>query len=90
MSVIREHYVEIIRNLEPEQVLNFLYQVEIIDSGVRDKIRAGTTRRERAEILVDSIERRGDNGLKMFIEGLERSSQKHLAAMLTGKILLEI
>ena len=92
---LRKNYEPILRDLEPRQVLNYLYQEDVIDEDLRDEIRAERTRKRQAEILLDSLGRRGPEAVRYFIQGLQNSSQKHLAEILqepvpnesAGKIL---
>ena len=79
---LRENYEPILQDLEPRQVLNYLYQEDVIDGDIRDEIRAERTRTKQAEALLACLERRGPKAIEYFIKGLEKSSQKHLAEIL--------
>lgn len=79
---LKKNYEPILRDLEPGQVLNYLYQEDVIDGDLRDEIRAERTRTKQAEALLASLERRGPEAVQHFITGLQKSSQRHLAAIL--------
>ena len=83
---LKKNYETILRDLEPRQVLNYLYQEDVIDEDLRDEIRAKNTRKRQAEILLDCIRRRGPEAVQYFIQGLQNSSQKHLAEILKKPI----
>lgn len=99
---LQKKYEAIRRDLEPEKILGYLYQEEVIDLDDMDEVKAEKTRKKKAEQLIEILQRKGREdpslrAMEVFVEVLEQR-QPHLARILQteidgecyGKILLII
>ena len=85
-SLLRRCYSTIIGSLQTENVINYLYENEVLNATIRDDIRSHRTRQKQAESLVDYLETQGPDAVQQFIKALEISSQTSLH----NKILLTV
>jgi len=87
--LLRKNRMALITDLEPKFVVNYLYQEGIFSENDAEMARnPHKTRQERAEIILDTIPRRGPNAFDAFYKAL-LLSQSHLAFLLKCNISTE-
>lgn len=79
----------ILEDLEPDQVLDYLYQEDVLDSDKYDQVLDKGTRKKQAELLLSMVER-NSTAIEKMIDVLEKSSQRHLAAILREELPNEV
>ena len=84
-QILRRCRVALLRDLDPEDVVDLLYQEKVITEDHVDDLRAASPRKKRAVALLDLLPRRGANALPMFIKALQEPYE-HLAAMVQAHI----
>ena len=84
--VLLKHRVDLTKDLEPNEVMQYLYQEDILTENDVELIKGGRTRKERVELLLDTIPRKGPKAFDAFISSLKREiGTKHLAELLHVK-----
>ena len=85
-KVLLKHRVDLTKDLEPNEVMQYLYQEDILTENDVELIKGGRTRKERAELFLDTIPRKGPKAFDAFISSLKRENgTKHLAELLHVK-----
>ena len=79
----------ILGDLEPDQVLDYLYQEDVLDSDKCGEVRDKGSRKKQAESLLSIVER-DSTAIEKMINALESSSQRHLAAILKEELPDEV
>ena len=79
---LRSNHVELIRNLNPEDVTDYLYQERVLTQEDVEKIDAGPTRAQKARIFVAILQLKSENALVKFLEALREGGYDELAAKL--------
>ena len=79
----------ILGDLEPDQVLDYLYQEDVLDSDKCGEVRDKGSRKKQAESLLSIVER-DSTAIEKMINALESSSQRHLAAILKQELPDEV
>ncbi|XP_073236428.1 uncharacterized protein [Porites lutea] len=90
--ILQKLIVELVKDLEPEQLLLYLYQKEIIDQDDMDEVRIKKIRKDVNEDLIFMLMRRGSEAFPNLVEGLQWK-QPFLACSLLkeeNKRLLEL
>ena len=88
--ILQKLIVELVKDLEPEQLLLYLYQKEIIDQDDMDEVRIKKIRKDVNEDLIFMLMRRGSEAFPNLVEGQQRK-QPFLACSLLkeGKVNLQ-
>ena len=79
----------ILKDLEPDLVLDYLYQEDVLDSGKYDQVLEKGSRKKQVELLLSIVET-DSAAIEKIIHVLERSSQRHLASILKKELPDEI
>ena len=86
-NIIKRHRVDLVKDLEPSKVLNYLS--ECLDEDDREAVKAQGPRGACAEELVDRIPRRGPKAFQCFVAALYKT-QCHLAIPLIQESGIDI
>ncbi len=82
-KILLKNRVDLVRDLEPNDLVNFLYQDDILSENDVELLKAESTRKKRAEMFLDLIPRKGPKAFDAFIESLrQENGTKHLAEAL--------
>ena len=81
IQVLQDNRLQLMKDMDPIDILQLLKQCGIINVSHCDDVKSGKTRRERSELLLDMLERRGPDALKCFIDALHKTTP-HLAVAL--------
>lgn len=82
---LRDNYVELVRNLNPEDVMDYLYQEQVLSEEDCENIRSGTTRAQRMRIFLSILPTRKSDGLKKLIEAMTRSGYEDLLEIINAE-----
>lgn len=87
---LKKKYETIQRDLEPDRILGYLYQEDVIDEDDMEEIRAERTRKKKAEKLINILQGKprlnsSYDAMEMFVKVLEER-QPHLARILNTEI----
>ena len=85
-SKLRSNHVELIRNLNPEDVTDYLYQERVLTQEDVERIVAGPTRAQKARIFVEILQLKPENALVKFLEALREGGNEELAAKVENPI----
>ena len=86
-NIITSHRADLVKDLEPSKVLNYLFDCLYEDD--REYVKAQGTRGDRAEELIDMIPRRGPKAFQCFVTALYKR-QRHLAIPLIQESGIDI
>ena len=86
---LRMNREAILQDLEPEQVMNYLYQEDVLDYDNYEEVRDKGSRKKQAELLLSYVER-DSSAVQKMIDALEGSSQRHLACILNKALPDEV
>jgi len=70
-QILQTHWVTIIQDLEPNEVLDTLIARGVVDGNQRESIQNGNTRYERGRELLTVLQRRGPHAFSGFLEALK-------------------
>ena len=87
--VLQKLIIKLVKDLEPEPLLLYLYQKEIIDQNDMDEVRSKKIRKDVNEDLIFTLMRRGPEAFPNLVEGLQRK-QPFLACLLLKEGKLNI
>ncbi|CAB3978180.1 caspase-9 [Paramuricea clavata] len=79
----------ILQDLEPEQVMDYLYQEDVLDGDKYDEVSDKGSRKKQAELLLSYVER-DSSAIQKMIDALKGSSQRHLACILNEALPDEV
>lgn len=87
---LQKRYEAIRRDLEPDRILGYLYQEEVIDIDDMDEVKAEKTRKKKAEQLLDILQGKmredpSHKAMEVFVNVLEQR-QPHLARILKTQV----
>ena len=84
MTVQRElsNQVDLVHQLDPEPVFDYLLQHRALDQSTVDVIKAEEKLSDRNIKLLQHLEELGNPAVELFINGLRQSGQMHLASLL--------
>lgn len=86
-QLLRENRVTLVKDLEPKQLLSYLYQEEIFSEEDGEIVKAEATRTSQAERLLEMLPRRGPKAFDVFCDALGRiQGQTHLVFLLKANI----
>ena len=77
-DVLRENRVFLLANLNPEPVMQRLYQQNMISNITMESIKAFSTRYEKNVALMDYLLKRGPTAFQLFCRALSASHQNHI------------
>ena len=77
---LRSNHVELMRNLNPEDVTDYLYQERVLTQEDAERIVDGPTRAQKARIFVGILQLKPENALVKFLEALREGGNEELAA----------
>eukprot|EP00112_Aurelia_sp_Birch-Aquarium-sp1_P002495 Seg1276.13 transcript_id=Seg1276.13/GoldUCD/mRNA.D3Y31 product=Caspase-2 protein_id=Seg1276.13/GoldUCD/D3Y31 len=82
-KILLKHRLDLTTDLEPNEVMQYLYQEDILTENDVELIKGGRTRKEKVELLLDTIPRKGPKAFNAFVSSLKRENgTKHLADLL--------
>ncbi|XP_078689091.1 uncharacterized protein LOC144920647 [Branchiostoma floridae x Branchiostoma belcheri] len=85
-ELLRKNRVEIVNNMQPQEVMDHLYQEFVIESEELEEIRhSQNTRSKQVGALLDKLPYKDDQDFGRFIQVLQKTKHKFLAALLQGK-----
>ena len=88
--ILQKLIVELVKNLEPEPLLLYLYQKEIIDQDDMDEVRSKLIRKDVNEDLIFMLMKRGPEAFPNLVEGLQRKQPLLACSLLKeGKVNLQ-
>ena len=79
--ILQRLTLELVSNLEPEPLLLYLYQKQIIDEDDKDEIRRWNVRKDVSEALIGKLMKKGPEAFPELFEGLQQK-QAFLACSL--------
>ena len=87
---LQKRYEAIRRDLEPDRILGYLYQEEVIDADDMEEVKAERTRKKKAEKLLEILQGKAridasHNAMEVFVDILDQR-QPHLARILQTQI----
>jgi len=79
--------LELIKDLEANDVVGYLYQYGVITSNNKEEIENQTTRKDRAEFLLDLLPRKGELAFQKFVDVLKECKvYEYLADLLQDSV----
>ncbi|KAI8504377.1 Fibronectin type III domain-containing protein 3B [Branchiostoma belcheri] len=84
-ELLRKNRVEIVNNMQPQEVMDHLYQEFVIEFDELEEIRQQNTRSKQVGALLDKLPYKDDQDFGRFIQVLQKTKHKFLAALLQGK-----
>ena len=72
---------ELVKDLDPEKLLRYLFHKEVIDVDDMDEIRSWRVRKDVSEALIHKLFRKGPEAFPELVEGLQKK-QPFLACLL--------
>lgn len=72
---------ELVKDLDPEKLLRYLFHKEVIDVDDMDEIRSWRVRKDVSEALIHKLMRKGPEAFPELVEGLQKK-QTFLACLL--------
>lgn len=72
---------ELVKDLDPEKLLRYLFHKEVIDVDDMDEIRSWRVRKDVSEALIHKLMRKGPEAFPELVEGLQKK-QPFLACLL--------
>ena len=72
---------ELVKDLDPEKLLRYLFHKEVIDVDDMDEIRSWRVRKDVSEALIHKLLRKGPEAFPELVEGLQKK-QPFLACLL--------
>lgn len=79
---LRENYVELVRNLNPEDVTDYLYQERVLSEEDIENIMTGATRAQRMRMFLAILPKKSKDGLIKMLEAMRLSGYIELADIL--------
>lgn len=79
-DILRRHWSELRRDLEPTKLLPFL--VSILDVTDEQEVKVKLTREDRIDKLLEILPRRGPKAFDEFVKALQEAGQSFLASPL--------
>ena len=79
--ILQRLIVELLKDLEPEPLLVYLYHKEVIDEDDMDEIQSCRVRKNMSEALIFKLMRKGPQAFSKLVDGLQ-NKQPFLACAL--------
>ncbi|XP_078579937.1 uncharacterized protein LOC144864076 [Branchiostoma floridae x Branchiostoma japonicum] len=84
-DILRSHHTQFIQDMQPNGVIDYLYQENVLDDHLQAEAKAQTTRQDINKKLLEIVPTRGDRAFYVFHHGLINTKQQHLADMLVER-----
>ena len=81
-KIIQKHFEALLEDLDPNPLMNFLYQEDIITRDDMDEMDSIKPRKEKSKALLLMLQRRGPNAFLALVEGLITKKKQWLATLL--------
>ena len=79
--ILQRLIVDLVKNLEPEPLLLYLYHKEVIDEYDKDEIRSWKVPKDKSEALIFKLMKKGPQAFPKLVDGLQ-NKQPFLACAL--------
>ena len=79
---IRNNFVFLIQNLVIADVIDNLYETEVLTDGMKEMVEVERTNRSKISKLLELLTRRGPEAYAKFIQSLNSSGQEFIARKL--------
>ena len=83
-EILQTCFEKLVEDLEPDPVMRYLYEKDIITEEDIDAIRSNDTRYQMNEALILQLKRRGPDAFKGLVEGMQKN-QTYLADILLAE-----
>ncbi|KAM7439378.1 hypothetical protein ABFA07_011256 [Porites harrisoni] len=81
-KIIQKNFEALLEDLDPNPLMNFLYQEDIITRDDIDEMDSIKPRKEKSKALLFTLQRRGPNAFLALVEGLIIKKKQWLATLL--------
>lgn len=81
-KIIQKNFEVLLEDLDPNPLINFLYQEDIITRDDIDEMDSIKPRKEKSKALLLTLQRRGPNAFLALVEGLIIKKKQLLATLL--------
>ena len=81
-KIIQKNFEALLEDLDPNPLMNFLYQEDIITRDDMDEMDSIKPRKEKSKALLLMLQRRGPNAFLALVEGLIIKKKQWLATLL--------
>ena len=81
-KIIQKNFEVLLEDLDPNPLMNFLYQEDIITRDDIDEMDSIKPRKEKSKALLFTLQRRGPNAFLALVEGLIIKKKQWLAILL--------
>ena len=81
-KIIQKNFEALLEDLDPNPLMNFLYQEDIITRDDIDEMDSIKPRKEKSKALLFTLQRRGPNAFLALVEGLIMKKKQWLATLL--------
>lgn len=82
---LRANYVQLVRNIHPEDVTDYLYQERVLNEEDIERITAEPVRAQKARILLSILPLRRKDALSKLLVALKENGYCELADEIEGK-----
>lgn len=83
---LRSNRVEILRSLEANDVVGFLFEDKILSFSDCELVHNGKTRKERSRTLLDTLVKRGPTAFDLFLKALNSANYEYLTEILISHV----
>lgn len=81
-KIIQKNFEALLEDLDPNPLMNFLYQEDIITRDDIDEMDSIKPRKEKSKTLLFTLQRRGPSAFLALVEGLIVKKKQWLATLL--------
>ena len=81
-KIIQKNFEALLEDLDPNPLMNFLYQEDIITRDDMDEMDSIKPRKAKSKALLFTLQRRGPNTFLALVEGLIIKKKQWLATLL--------
>jgi len=81
-KIIQKNFEVLLEDLDPNPLMNFLYQEDIITRDDMDEMDSIKPRKEKSKALLFTLQRRGPSAFLALVEGLIIKKKQWLATLL--------
>lgn len=82
---LRENYVVLVSNLNPEDVMDYLYQENVLSEDDCESIRSATTRAQRMRLFLAILPKRDPRGFAKLLTAMINAGYFELVQLLNGQ-----
>jgi len=75
----RKNYVFLMENLEMDELLDHMFQLQLLSRNMKEDVSVCRTHRDKAAKFLDILFRRGPDAFPKFIEALRKTDQLFIA-----------